>query len=44
MGSEDGPEALHEYTVCRSGAISLASPEERLVTDDCFAGTGARYG
>lgn len=44
MGSENGPEALHEYTVCRSRTISLASPEERLATDDWFAETGARYG
>lgn len=48
MGTENGPEAYHAYTVCRSRTISLQSPSARIEQEDWFSekalSKGVRYG
>lgn len=46
VGSENGVDAYHEYTMMKSTIINFASPEESLAADDWFReGAGSvRYG
>lgn len=46
VGSENGVDAYHEYTMMKSTIINFAPPEESLVTDDWFreGGGNVRYG
>lgn len=46
VGSENGVDAYHEYTMMKSTIINFAPPEESLATDDWFreGGGNVRYG